>query len=156
MAAANRRERIALRFDKGGIIPADAAAISQLRQRGFKVGDVVMADLILPRNLAFNGLAHRLGTLIAENIEAFNGMNGHAVLKKIQLDAGIECDETVTDIDGFGRLVSRKPRSLSFASMEQGEFYGFVKAVCDYVSRTYWPSVSPERIARMADCMVDQ
>lgn len=149
------RQRIALRFEKGGIVPADSASIQLLRERGFKVGDVVMADMILPRNLAFNGLAHKLGSLIAENIEAFDGMKSHDVLKRIQVEAGIECDETITDIPGFGRLVSRKPRSLSFASMDQAQFFEFTKSVCNYVSKTYWPSVSPERIARMSDCMVD-
>jgi hypothetical protein len=152
---AAQRQRIALRFDKGGIVPANAEAIRILRERGFKVGDVVMADLVMPRNLAFNNLAHQLGNLIAENIEAFDGMKAHDVLKRIQVEASIECDETVTDVPGLGRMVFRKPRSLSFASLDQGEFYGFVRQVCDYVSKTYWPGVSPERIARMADCMVD-
>lgn len=152
---ASNRQRIALRFEKGALIPANAEAMRLIRERGFKVGDVVMADLVMPRNVAFNNLAHQLGNLIAENIQSFDGMRAHDVLKRIQVEAGIECSETVTDIPGLGRMVFKQPRSLSFASLDQGEFYGFVKQVCDYVSKTYWPSVPPERIARMADCMVD-
>lgn len=153
--AAKRRKGILLRIEKGALVPADAAALRELRERGYKVGDVLVADLVLPRNPEFNGLAHKLGALIAENIEAFDGMKAHDVLKRIQVEAGIECDETVTDVPGLGRMVFKQPRSLSFYSMDQGEFYGFTKQVCEYVAKTYWPSVPPARIARMADCMVD-
>lgn len=48
------------------------------------------------------------------------------------------------------------PRSLSYESMEEGEFKQVVAGICGHVSKTYWPSLSPERIEAMADAMVDQ
>ena len=61
--AAKRRKGILLRIEKGALVAADAASLRELRERGYKVGDVLVADLVLPRNPEFNGLAHKLGAL---------------------------------------------------------------------------------------------
>lgn len=45
------------------------------------------------------------------------------------------------------------PRSLSYESMDQGEFHEVVKTICKYVSRRYWPSLTPEAIEEMAEAM---
>lgn len=148
------KQRVALRVEKGALVLADSAAVRYFRESGIKVGETIFVEITKPRNPEFNGLAHKLGTVIAENVEAFDGMKGHDVLKKIQRDARIECDITEAEIAGM-RVEFINPRSLSYESLDQVRFYDFVKQVCHYVSKKYWPSVSPSRIARMADFMVD-
>ena len=73
----SKRERIYLRVDRGMLVPADPYAASVLRQRGYKIGDLLAAELVKPRNPKFNRLVHRLGQLVVANIEAFAGLDAH-------------------------------------------------------------------------------
>ena len=151
----SKRERILLRVERGALVPADAHSQQRLRERGYRVGDVLAAELVKPRSPGFWRLAHRIGTLCVESIEAFHGLNAHQAIKKIQADAGLECDVTHTDIPGLGVLVSKQPRSLSFESMEQGQFYEFTRAVCRHIASTYWPHLTAEAVQEMADTFPD-
>ena len=151
----SKRERILLRVERGALVPADAHSQQRLRERGYRVGDVLAAELVKPRSPGFWRLAHRIGTLCVESIEAFHGLNAHQAIKKIQADAGLECDVTHTDIPGLGVLVSKQPRSLSFESMEQGQFYEFTRAACMHIASTYWPHLTAEQVQEMADTFPD-
>ena len=151
----SKRERILLRVERGALVPADAHSQQRLRERGYRVGDVLAAELVKPRSPGFWRLAHRIGTLCVESIEAFHGLNAHQAIKKIQADAGLECDVTHTDIPGLGVLVSKQPRSLSFESMEQGQFYEFTRAACRHIASTYWPHLTAEAVQEMADIFPD-
>ena len=151
----SKRERILLRVERGALVPADAHSQQRLRERGYRVGDVLAAELVKPRSPGFWRLAHRIGTLCVESIEAFHGLNAHQAIKKIQADAGLECDVTHTDIPGLGVLVSKQPRSLSFESMEQGQFYEFTRAACRHIASTYWPHLTAEAVQEMADTFPD-
>ena len=151
----SKRERILLRVERGALVPADAHSQQRLRERGYRVGDVLAAELAKPRSPGFWRLAHRIGTLCAQSIDAFNGLNAHQAIKKIQADAGLECDVTHTDIPGLGVLVSKQPRSLSFESMEQGQFYEFTRAACRHIASTYWPHLTAEAVQEMADTFPD-
>ena len=151
----SKRERILLRVERGALVPADAHSQQRLRERGYRVGDVLAAELVKPRSPGFWRLAHRIGTLCVESIEAFHGLNAHQAIKKIQADAGLECDVTHTDIPGLGALVSKQPRSLSFESMEQGQFYEFTRAACRHIASTYWPHLTAEQVQEMADTFPD-
>lgn len=86
-------ERFALRVVKGGFAPADSTTSSRLRMRAYRTGDLVFAEFRKPRNPGFHRLAHQLGLLCAENLDAFTGMDPHAVLKRLQLESGVGCDE---------------------------------------------------------------
>ncbi|MFC4729492.1 hypothetical protein [Coralloluteibacterium thermophilus] len=154
-AAKRRPERFALRVVKGGFKVADTFTRGRLRDRGLRSGDLVFAELRKPRNHGFHRLAHQLGALVAENIAAFEGMDPHAVLKRLQIEANVGCDEVALQFPGVGPCVYRVPRSLSFESMEQGEFQEVVAGLCRYIAKTYWPSLSPEAIERMAGCFVE-
>lgn len=88
-----KRERIYMRVGKGNFYPADACAQSKLRERGYRVGDLVVVDVCKPRNPKFNGLVHKLGMLIVENIDDFAGMESHAAIKRIQWEGNIACEE---------------------------------------------------------------
>lgn len=151
-----RPERIPLRVAQGALVPADSMAAGRLRARGYHVNDLVFAEIKKPRNPGFHRLAHRIGTLVAENIDVFDGMSAHNVLKRLQYEANIGCEEIVVqEEDGTIRLL-RWPQSLSFESMDQSEFYELVRAMCNHISMKYWPELSADEIKEMADLMVDQ
>ena len=152
----SKRERILLRVERGALVPADAHSQQRLREKGYRVGDILAAELIKPRHPGFWRLAHRIGALCAENIEAFHGLNAHQAIKKIQVDAQLECDVTHTEIPGLGTLVSRTPRSLSFESMEQGQFFDLMKSLCRHIAETYWPHMTAEQVPAMAESFIEE
>lgn len=181
-----RAERFALRVVKGGFQPADATTLSRLKARKYHVGELVFAEFKRPRNPGFHRLAHALGMLFVENIEAFEHLDAHACLKRLQLESGVGCEEIMVSartvwprvvawvgenvgqpfavllqsaieaLDGKATMIPVLiPRSLSYESMDQSEFNAVVTAICAHVSKTYWPSLTPEQIEAMADAMVD-
>jgi hypothetical protein len=147
-------KRVLFRVDKGCLVPADKFSQLALREKGLKLGDIVAAEIAKPRNPAFWRLAHAFGTLCSENIERFTGVDCHSVLKEIQAEAGIECEVTIIDIPGFGKLECKKPKSLSFESMGEERFKPLMTEFSRYISKTYWPSMTEEQILEMAEIMV--
>ena len=113
MAEKRRPERIALRIDKGCLRPADGLSQERLRERGYRVGDVVFATLEKPRNPGFHRLAHALGKLVAENIEDFEGMSATPRLRGCNSRRTSACEEIAYRINGMS-VIQRIPRSLSF------------------------------------------
>lgn len=154
VAAKKRKPRHALRVIRGGYAPADASTASVLRQ-GHRVGDLVFAEFTKPRNPKFHRLAHQLGGMLAENLDAFEGMGWHKVLKRLQIEGGIGCDEMAVLFPGLGPVTYRIPRSLSYESMDEAEFKGVVTAMCRHVAKTYWPTCTPEQVEAMASCWVE-
>lgn len=150
-----RPERVMLRVIKGGLAPADRFSQSMLRARGYKVGDIVAGEIRKPRNPGFWRLAHAFATLVSENIDQFAGMQAHAVLKRLQWEGNIGCEELGVNVPGVGMAVVRMPQSMGFESMEDGEFHEVMRAFCNHVSKTYWKDLEPEQIEQMAGCMVD-
>lgn len=144
----------ALRVIKGGYAPADASTASQLRGT-HRVGDLVFAEFKKPRNPGFHRLAHQLGSMLAENLDAFEGMAAHRVLKRLQVEADVGCDEIPMLIPGIGPVNYRIPRSLSFESMDEPEFREVIAGLCRHVCARYWPTCTPEEVERMASCWVD-
>lgn len=150
-----RPERIALRVHKGCLVPADGISQQRLRARKYHLGDILFAEIRKPRNPKFHRLAHQLGIVLAENIVAFEGMGPHDVLKKLQREGNIGCEEVVAEIPGLGEIKIRNPLSLSFESMEEGEFRQVIGAMCAHVSSKYWPGMSAEQIELMASVYVE-
>ena len=150
------REKVLLRVEKGSLVPAHEPARLALRARGFKTGDLLLADLTMPRNPGFHRLAHALGRLVAENVAAFEGQDAHLALKRLQLEAGAGVDVQQVEFPGIGLCRVQRPRSMSFESMDDGEFHAVVRAICRHVAATYWASCTPEEIERMAQAMVDE
>lgn len=146
-------ERLLLTVAKGALVPGDSYTQKRLKERGYRVGDILLADLRKPRHPGFHRLAHRLGQLVAENIEAFEGLDGHAALKRIQIEAGIGCDEIPLRLPVIGQITYRVPRSLSYASMDQAEFEKTIRGMSEYIAREYWPDLTPEQIEEMAEAM---
>lgn len=156
MSVPRRRERLMFRVERGALVPADTYTVARLRERGYKVGDLLAAELAKPRSPGFWRLAHQIGTMCARNIDEFAGMNAHAVLKQLQFDGNIECDVSESVIPGFGVMIHRKPRSLSFESMEEGEFRVVARAFCRHIAERYWPDMDEDAIAEMAESFVDE
>ena len=152
----SKRERLLLRVERGALVPADAHSQQRLRERGYRVGDVLAAELIKPRHPGFWRLAHRIGTLCVQNLEAFHGLSAHQAIKKLQFDTGLWCDITETEIPGLGVLLSKQPRSLAFESLDQGEFYELMKGLCGHIAATYWPHLSAEAVQEMAESFVEE
>lgn len=150
-----RKEKLALRIIKGGLVPADAYTQKRLREKGYKVNDVVFAVITKPRNPRFNGLVHKFGEIVADNIDDFENYDPHKVLKRIQTEALIGCEENVFRVPGVGLITQYVPRSLSFESMDEGEFHEIFKAMCNHIAKHYWTSLSSEQIAEMIQVMVE-
>ncbi len=151
-----RHERHALRVIKGGFAPADGGTANRLREKGVRIGDLVFVEMKKPRNPKFHRLVHAFGEILVQNIEAFEAMNSHSVLKRLQIEANVGCDEMAVIFPGIGPCTYRIPRSLSFESMDESEFGEVFKGFCRYVSKTYWPSMEPEAIERMAEMWGNQ
>ena len=179
-AKKRKPEPVYLRVIQGGLVPADNYAQEQLRSKKFKIGDVVRCDVRKLRNPRFNRLVHRIGQLCAANIEEFTGMDPHKVIKRLQLEGNIYCDEIavkpysilivdsilkavkpILDLFGLklsddGLLIIRIPISLSFESLDEEEFHDAAKQICRLIAEKYWGNLSPEDIENMANIMVQE
>lgn len=153
--AKSKPERFALRVTKGAFVPADNTTVGRLRARNYQTGDLIFAEFKKPRNPGFHRLAHQLGTLCAENLDAFDGWESHAVLKRLQIEANVGCDEVALLMPGVGPCMYRVPKSLSYESMDDGEFHEVMRGLCRHIASTYWKGVDPQAIENMAGCMVD-
>ena len=149
-------ERIYLRVIKGGLCPADSYAEGQLRAKKFKIGDIIKADIRKLRNPKFNRLVHRIGQLVAANIEAFSGLDAHTCIKRIQIEGKIACDEIGIMVPGYGMVIQFIPRSMSFDSMDEVEYHDCAKRICRLISDRYWLSLDPDQIEQMAGSMINE
>lgn len=147
------KESFLLAVSKGALVPADNYTAERLRAKGYRMGDVLRATLAKPRNPRFHRLAHAFGKLCAENIERFEGMDAHKVLKTIQYEADIACERMTVKLPGLGMVEVRQTESLSFESMDEGRFREVYMAMCNHVSRAYWPGLTAEQVAEMAETM---
>lgn len=140
----------------GALIPADPFAASKLRERGYRVGDLLAAELVKQRNPKFNRLVHRIGQLVVQNIDAFAGIDPHKAIKRLQIEGKVACDEIGIHAPGYGMLIQFIPRSLSFESMDEGEYQEAARGICRTIADRYWPSMSPQAIEDMAQMMVGE
>ena len=149
-------ERLAMRVIKGALEPANRVSAESLRARHYSIGDIVFVEIRKPRNPGFHRLAHVFGGMVSDNIEGFEGMGHHQVLKRLQIEANIACDEIAVIFPGVGPCVYRIPQSLSFESMDEVRFREVFKGLCQHVAERYWPTLTGEQIEEMAETMVDQ
>lgn len=149
-------DKIFMRFEKGVMVPVDDYAIHQLRERKFKIGDVVAVEITKQRNPGFHRLAHNLGKLCAANIDEFKGRDAHTVIKQIQLRAGIECEESIITVPGGGEMLCKQPKSIGFASMGQEVFYKMMLNFCRYVAENYFEGLTAEQVKEMAEKFIEE
>ena len=141
---------------KGCLEPAGSWVSERLREKKYRLGDIVFAELTKPRNPKFNKLVHAFGRLVAENIESFEGTPSHDVLKRLQIEANIACKEIALNFPGVGPCSYRVAESLSFESMEEGRFNEVYSQFCKYIIKKYWYSMKEEEIKRLAEIMENE
>lgn len=149
MGSKQIKERIFFRIHKGALVPADGYASMRLRARNYKLNDIVAVSIHKLRSPGMHRFAHVIGQILAQNIDAFHGMDAHKILKRLQIEGNIACDEIAADI-GDGMKIYRLPQSLSFDSMDEGEFREVMGKICHFICEKYWPEETPEAIEQMA------
>lgn len=133
----------------GKFAPADDFAKHICRKRKYRVGDVLMVEIKQPRSYGQWKKAHKLATLLIENIDDFHGWDEHRVLKRLQLETGAGCDDIPLKTE-CGTVLYRIPRSFNFAEMLEDEFQEIYAAFCKYIEQKYWPGLTPDQIEDMS------
>lgn len=152
-----KRERIFFRVTPDGrLAPADPYAQSKCRERGYRTGDLLAAELVKPRNPKFNRLVHRIGQIVVANIEAFAGLDAHQAIKRLQIEGKVACDEIGINVANYGMVIQLIPRSLSFESMDEGEYQQAARGICRTIAERYWPELTEDQIAEMAESFVGE
>lgn len=148
-------EKLPFIIEKGCLVPADNYVKSVLKNRKYKVGDLVFGIITKPRNPKYNRLAHALGKMFQENLDGFELLDAHQCLKRLQCESGVSCDIISVMLPNVGLTPVTIPKSLSFDNMGQEEFKEAVRGICQHVVKHYWPTLSPEQVEQMALDMPD-
>lgn len=136
----------------------DRAEGEKLRDAGFAPGAEVTAQFDTGRNLLNFRQAHALAKFVSGNTEVFpDDLDSHQVLKRIQVDADIECDlvDEEAYIEGLGWIkIKRKvPRSLAFDRMTNTVWREVFQRFKDYCITAYFPSWGRDEIAQFEDIL---
>lgn len=145
----------------GSFRAADSSSRKILKGRDFHRGQEVIAYLYRVRDSGQWRRAHVLGTLLAEHVEEFHGLDAHQALKKIQELGEIACEprrfplpKALQDLlGGVTHINLPVPRSLAFGEMDDGEFSAVYKQMADYVTRTYFADMDASAVEAMLDVM---
>jgi len=121
----------------GALVPANDIDARLLRERKFHTGREVRAELKQPRNPAFHRLAHAIGHLLVENVEAFRDMDAHGAIKALQAKTGVCCEPLEIDLGSLGKVTAQVARSLAFDEMAEDEFKQLFEAVTAYIGEHY-------------------
>ena len=152
----------AVDVDTGEVFAAwralDSGEAEKLREAGFTVGTEVTAQFDTGRNLLNFRQAHALAKFVRDNTEAFDpDLDSHAVLKRIQVDADIECDMADEEVfvEGLGwiPLKRRVPRSLAFDRMTQTVWREVFTRFKNYCITTYFPDWGRDEIHQFEEIL---
>lgn len=152
----SKRTRIYFRVAKGSLVPADEFARDQLRSRGYRINELVAAEIIKQRNPRFNRLVHGLGKLVVENVDGFEGIDPHKAIKRLQIEGRVACEEIGVLVHGYGIVIQLIPRSISYESMDEGEYQEAARGISRTIAERYWPQCTPDEIERMAELMIQE
>lgn len=100
---------------------------------------LLWATVKRPRSPKYHRAIHKLCGILADHVGAFEGLTGHSVLKRLQLESGLECEEIAYVVPKFGTVVQKIPRSIRFEEMDEAEFREFSNRLIDHVAANYWP-----------------
>ena len=106
----------------GALVPLHPIDRRSMKERRYFVGKELRADLRESRNVGFWRKVHVLGGWLADNVEAFAGLDMHSAIKRLQERSGIGCESVEYDLPGIGKLTRTEARSLNFSDMDEGEF----------------------------------
>lgn len=170
-----------MRNTENGLVPADRFAENQFKEKKLKIGDILKVFVRKLRNGKFNRKVHRIGQLCVINIDEFRHMDAHSVIKRLQLEGNIYCDEMAIkpSISGIsipkqiiallepilnafglkltdsGLLIVRYPQSLSYESMSQDEYEDAARRICRYLSENYWHGLEDWQIEELSESAVE-
>ena len=122
----------------GALRPADDDADTILSK--LKDGDLVKAEIKVPRNLAHHRKFWKLMSIVYENQTYYQSPEHVCTAFKV---ATGHCDYLQTQ-----RGLVGIPRSISFAKMDQPGFEKFYSDAVDYLCREVIPSLDKETLKR--------
>jgi hypothetical protein len=135
----------------GAWVPQTKWDARAMRDRKYHVGTEVRAEFKKPRNIKHHRLAHALGSMMVDSLEDFAALTAHDALKLLQSESGASCDVVEYDIPNVGKLTRNEPRSLAFDELDEGEFSEVMQTIFRHIKAKYWPQMSEEEIALMAE-----
>ena len=152
-----RPEKIYLRVTSAGLAPADPYAETRLREKKYKPGDILSAQLSKLRKQGTHKNAHKIGVLMMQAHDDFRYYaNAHDVLKRLQVESGAACEEIKIKKRNGEWELHRYPLSFSFDSLGEAEFNEAVRVICRYIVDVYWPGMDSEEIDLMAERMPNE
>lgn len=134
----------------GALVPRYKADQLEMRARKYSVGSDLRAELKKPRNPGFHRKAHALGQMAVDNIEGFEQLNAHDALKRLQTEAGVQCEPMELDLGPLGLVNISRPRSIAFDEMEEGDFTELWEGVLAHIRARYWPTLADYAIEQFA------
>lgn len=167
----------------GCLVPVGHADRAILRQKKIKTGMRIRTTVSKERDYGQHKFCHKLGQFVEANVEGFEGKDAHTVIKALQLDGGIFCDEQEIDAspvvsavlsaaavilgDAAAKMLAavlpsiktikvKVPRSLAFDEMDEGDFQQFIRAICRHIAEKYLPTLTPEQVAEAIELMPDE
>lgn len=130
----------------GGTVLPDGFGQDEMRRTGLVPGTVFRFTASRARDYKQWLKVHRLGMLIGESLDDFNGLDAHAAVKRLQAMAGAECDEFWITSE----ICARIPRSLAFDEMEAGVFTKCYSLMAQCLIDKYWIGLTEDKITQMA------
>lgn len=116
-----------------------------MHERGYRRGDELRLEIKKPRNVKFHRLAHAVGALLVDNVEAFRHLGSHDALKQVQREAGVCCEAMELDLGPvLGKVPVQVPRSIAFDEMDGAEFEQLFLGICDFIDQHYQSAMTDE------------
>lgn len=138
----------------GCLVPVGQTDRAILRRKKCRVGMRIRTTVSRERDYGQFKYAHKIGQFVEANVEGFEGLDAHAIIKRLQAEGGILCDPERLKLEGFeGYLIRNVPRSLAFDEIEEGEFQQFVSQLCAHIAARYLPTLTPEQVAEAIELM---
>lgn len=131
----------------------------QCKERRYRAGDEVRAELKKPRNVKFHRLMHAIGTLLVEHAPGFEHLDAHGAIKRVQREAGVCCEEMTVDMGTLrigdmeiplGERPVKVPESMAFDDMSQERSEELFKGVTDWIAANLWPDMPAHAVEELA------
>ena len=129
----------------GALVPDDDSTVDQLQK--LKTGEVVLVEYKRPRNVQFHRKFMALVNLVFDNQDKYT--NREDLLTELKLQVG-HYQEHIT----LGGKVIYRPKSISFASMDNDEFSTFYSKVVDVVLRFFMTDMDEDELNSMVDSVL--
>jgi hypothetical protein len=145
--AKRRKEPCYLRvLPDGKLAPASDFYERQLLDR-YAPGDIIRAELTKPRNPRH----HRLVMALLQRVLA--NQDGLLTIDQLLTVVKIKLGRCVPYVDAGTGKVYYVVESIAFDAMDQAEFETFWADLCKLIARDYFPTLTAEQVAALAEFM---